>query len=129
MKVQASQRDDEMREKLRLWADNGGAGRYWCSCDKFTVAVEVDDQGIIVATAPMVRRFRGQRFTNLLRWMEGLGGFAASYYDARWGPPRIRYALPGERTPGAAVLRPAGGDDGPRWHAEDLLHGLRPHGE
>lgn len=47
---------------------------YWASCDKFTVRVDVDDAGIVTDTAPIVRKFVGQKWDNLRRWMEGLGG-------------------------------------------------------
>lgn len=48
--------------------------RWWASCNKFTVFVEVDENKRIVDTAPVVRRFIGQSFDNLLRWFAGFGG-------------------------------------------------------
>ncbi len=48
--------------------------KYWASCVKFTVLVVVDERGYIIDTAPITRRFIGQPFTNLKRWMIGLYG-------------------------------------------------------
>lgn len=48
---------------------------YWLSCKKFTVQVEVDDNGIITEGAPIVKKFVGQPIVNLTRWMNDLGGF------------------------------------------------------
>lgn len=46
---------------------------WWVSCNKFTVRVDTVD-GRIVSAAPIVRKFIGQPFTNLLKWADGLGG-------------------------------------------------------
>lgn len=47
---------------------------WWFSSDKMTVSVSVEN-GIIVATAPITRKFIGQPLDNLVRWMRSLGGF------------------------------------------------------
>ncbi len=44
--------------------------KYWVSCTKFTVQVNVDDTGKIVWAAPIVRQFVGQPFANLERWID-----------------------------------------------------------
>lgn len=47
---------------------------FWVSCRLFTVRVEVRDN-IIVNAAPVVKRFQGQPFNNLKRWMAKFGKF------------------------------------------------------
>lgn len=47
---------------------------YWISCAKWTSRVVVDETGVIVKTAPVVRRFIGQPVENLLRWAARIGG-------------------------------------------------------
>lgn len=47
--------------------------KYWLSCRAWTVQVTVEDD-IVVEAAPIVRKFVGQRFANLVRWAEKLGG-------------------------------------------------------
>lgn len=42
--------------------------KYWLSCSRFTVQVNVDERNIIIWTAPITRKFVGQPLTNLLRW-------------------------------------------------------------
>ncbi len=44
--------------------------KFWVSCDRFTVRVDTDDRDIITFAAPIVRRFIGQPFVNLARWIE-----------------------------------------------------------
>lgn len=39
------------------------------SCTRFTVAVYVNSDGMIVDAAPLVRKFVGQPFINLTRWV------------------------------------------------------------
>lgn len=55
---------------------NGPAERrpYWISCERFTVRVVCDGDGVIVEAAPVVRRFLGQHLARLTRWAAGLGG-------------------------------------------------------
>lgn len=43
---------------------------YYVSAKFFTCAVVVDDDGIILKSAPIVRRFIGQSFENLMRWTQ-----------------------------------------------------------
>jgi hypothetical protein len=47
---------------------------YWVSCERFTVRVSCDGDGVIVEAAPLVRRFVGQHLASLTRWAAGLGG-------------------------------------------------------
>lgn len=42
--------------------------KYWLSCSRFTIQVNTDDNGIIVWTAPIARKFVGQPLQNLVRW-------------------------------------------------------------
>lgn len=50
--------------------------KVWVSCYKFTVFVAVDKAtDKITDTAPIVKRFIGQPFSNLERWMKTLGGY------------------------------------------------------
>ena len=48
--------------------------KHWMSCYKFTIKVSTVN-GIIVETAPIARKFIGQPFANLERWMKKLGGY------------------------------------------------------
>ena len=43
------------------------------SCKKFTVRVKLSEDGIILDTAPRVRKFIGQSIENLIRWSEKFG--------------------------------------------------------
>lgn len=45
----------------------------WVSNPRMTVAVRLDEQGRIVESAPIVRKFIGQPFSNLFRWMNSMG--------------------------------------------------------
>ncbi len=45
---------------------------WWCSCRLFTVRVTTDVQLVIVAAAPIVRRFIGQPLSNLERWQKDM---------------------------------------------------------
>lgn len=47
---------------------------YWISSLRMTVGVTVNNAGVIVDAAPVVRKFIGQPFKNLTRWMEQQGG-------------------------------------------------------
>ena len=47
---------------------------YWVSCEKFTVRVSCDGDGVIREAAPIVRRFVGQHLSRLTRWAADLGG-------------------------------------------------------
>ena len=46
---------------------------FYCSSPKMTVAVAVNAQGVIVESAPIVRKFIGQPSINLGRWMRTHG--------------------------------------------------------
>lgn len=48
-------------------------GWVWISNPKMTVAVRLDTEGRIVEGAPIVRKFTGQPFANLFRWMNRMG--------------------------------------------------------
>jgi len=54
----------EIDRKIGVWR---------LSNQRFTVLVEVDAQGTIIEAAPVVRRFRGQRFENICCWMQRHG--------------------------------------------------------
>lgn len=48
---------------------------WWLSSKRMTIGVVTDQQGVIVETAPIARKFVGQRLSNLVRWMKKQGGF------------------------------------------------------
>jgi len=48
--------------------------RYWVSSKKMTFEVVVDDREIVVDVAPIARKFLGQPFSNLRRWLGKQGG-------------------------------------------------------
>jgi hypothetical protein len=48
-------------------------GTYWISSVKMTFSVEVEDN-VITDAAPIAKRFVGQPFENLYRWMNAQGG-------------------------------------------------------
>lgn len=48
---------------------------HWLSSKSMTVAVEVNDAGIIVEAAPTVHKFIGQPLQNLFNWMQKQRGF------------------------------------------------------
>jgi len=48
---------------------------YYVSSNKITIAVDVDSEGTIIKTAPVAKKFIGQPFKNLERWMVKQGGF------------------------------------------------------
>lgn len=47
---------------------------YWLSTQNMTVFAEIDANGKITNASPIVRRFVGQAFLNLKRWLERQGG-------------------------------------------------------
>lgn len=57
---------------------------FWVSCVKFTCYVETDDipgkACVIIGGAPIIRKFIGQPFPNLVKWMTKLGGFKVHEY-------------------------------------------------
>ena len=66
--------------------------KYWVSCNRFTVRVTVVD-GRITDAAPVLRRFIGQPFDNLLAWARRLGGMRMEVlpereptFEERYGP-------------------------------------------
>jgi len=48
--------------------------QFWLSCNRFTVYVECDEEGIILRAAPLVYKFIGQHFDCLVEWAGGFGG-------------------------------------------------------
>jgi hypothetical protein len=46
---------------------------WWLSNSRMTVRVRTDDNHVIVETAPIVRKFRGQPLENLTRWLRRMG--------------------------------------------------------
>jgi len=40
-----------------------------------TIAVDVDSDGKIIKTAPIAKRFIGQKFEKLEKWMKKQGGY------------------------------------------------------
>jgi len=50
---------------------------FWLSSRKMTMGVDTDDKGIIINSAPIVRKFKGQHIKNLVKWMKKQGGFKA----------------------------------------------------
>jgi len=46
---------------------------YWIVTSRWTARVTVNDRGVITAAAPLVRKFRGQPFSNLLGWAKQSG--------------------------------------------------------
>ncbi len=47
---------------------------WWISTDKMAMWVRTS-LGVIVDCAPIIQHFRGQRFSNLLRWITKQKGF------------------------------------------------------
>lgn len=47
--------------------------KYYVSCKKFTCYVETTNEGIILNTAPILKRFIGQNLDNLLSWCKSFG--------------------------------------------------------
>jgi len=41
----------------------------YVSCNKFTCRVDLDNKGMIVGSCPFLRKFTGQHFDNLEKWM------------------------------------------------------------
>ena len=46
-----------------------GIRKYRVSCTLFTAQVDVNRSGIIVEAAPILKRFVGQHFNALLKWV------------------------------------------------------------
>jgi len=55
----------------------------WFSTTRMTVGVEVDQDGVVVSTPPIVRRFKGQRAIQLERWLRRQPGFRMEYIHDR----------------------------------------------
>lgn len=49
--------------------------KWWISNPNFTCEVETDASGILIATAPVWKKFKGQPLANLERWLRSLGGY------------------------------------------------------
>ncbi len=56
---------------------------WWISCRKFTVAVTVNDSGVITEAAPIVRKFLGQPLSNLLSWARKFGGLETKRLEVK----------------------------------------------
>lgn len=56
---------------------------YWLSSHKMTVSVDIDGHGFIVDGAPVIQKFKGQPFGNLVRWMQKQGGFKMEQLGAK----------------------------------------------
>ena len=48
---------------------------YWMSTRKMTICVDTNAEGVIVATPPIVRKFKGQHVNNLRAWLVKQGGY------------------------------------------------------
>ena len=55
--------------------------RYWLSSERMTFSVVVDYNYIIIESAPIARKFKGQSLFNLVRWMMKQGGFRMERMD------------------------------------------------
>lgn len=49
-------------------------GWKWCSSRALTAVVRVENDRIVESWSPITKRFTGQPFVNLLRWMNRQGG-------------------------------------------------------
>lgn len=47
---------------------------YWVSSNRITILVEVGIDNLIRDAPPIARKFIGQRFENLIKWMAKQGG-------------------------------------------------------
>ena len=54
---------------------------WWLTNASMTVRVTVNERGIVVDAAPVVRRFTGQPFRSLCVWMNKLPGFRRERLD------------------------------------------------
>lgn len=54
----------------------------WLSTEKMTVLVRVDND-VIVEAPPVVRKFVGQRFSNLTNWMNKQPGFRGKWLSSK----------------------------------------------
>lgn len=48
---------------------------YWMSTRKMTVVVDTNAEGVIVATPPIVRKFKWQHIDRLRAWLVRQGGY------------------------------------------------------
>lgn len=51
---------------------------FWMSSKKMTVFCTIDDKCKIVSCSPIVKKFIGQDFSNLIKWMDKHGGLKMS---------------------------------------------------
>lgn len=58
--------------KGRVWG-SGMKTAWWLSTNRMTVGVTTNSEDIIVETAPIVYKFKGQPLTSLLRWLSKQG--------------------------------------------------------
>lgn len=49
---------------------------WWFSCEKITCLVVSDENNLVTgASAPILKRFRGQKIRNVANWFRKIGGF------------------------------------------------------
>ena len=48
--------------------------KFYLTCRKFTIKVVTDEDDKIIEAAPIVRKFVGQPFANLVRWVGRITG-------------------------------------------------------
>jgi len=48
---------------------------YQLDCEKFCGPITLDDEGIIIDTIPVFRKFKGQAIENLTRWVKSHFGY------------------------------------------------------
>jgi hypothetical protein len=41
---------------------------------KFCCGIEIDNKGIIIKTAPILKKFKGQSIKNLEKWIKSING-------------------------------------------------------
>lgn len=58
----------------------------WLSSNRMTVVAYLDEQGTIIRTAPVTRRFVGQHISHLELWMGRQGGLRIARLDAEQDP-------------------------------------------
>lgn len=49
--------------------------KWWISNPNFTGQVDTDSSGVLTATPPVWKKFKGQPLSNLEKWLKSLGGF------------------------------------------------------
>ena len=49
--------------------------KYNIDCEKHSGPIEIDDEGIIIDTMPIFRKFKGQAVENLIKWVKTHFGY------------------------------------------------------